>query len=125
MKPYPRNNVNFKIKNPVYVNYDAASSNSRYSIYKKIDNLDFPALEIKLTNAISKNETYKGYYYTTIKNETLFSIAKKYYDDESLWWIIAKANNLKNNGIQVLEKGIILTIPAFSELTSSGGYFQF
>lgn len=124
MKPYPRNEINFKPITPNYVTYDTPYLTSRYSTYRKIDNLNFPVLEIKLTNSISSNETYKGYYYTTKKNETLYQIAKDYYDSEDYWWIIAKANGLKNNGIQALEQGITLNIPAFSELTGPGGYFS-
>lgn len=125
MKPYPRNNINYNVTTPIYTAYDALNKNSRYSVYKKIDNLDFPVLEIKLTNSISNNETFKGYYYTTQNKETLYQIAKNYYDDESYYWIIAKANGLKNDGIQVLEQGTTLVIPTFSELTTPGGYFSY
>ena len=123
MKPYPRNNVNYNVITPTY---EKGNINivSRYSIYKRITNLPFEALEIKLTNSISKNETYRGYYYTTTKNETLYQIAKKYYDDENYWWIIAKANNLQNDEISILEPNITLSIPAFMELTTTGGYFS-
>lgn len=123
MKPYPRNNINYNVITPTY---EKGNINivSRYSIYKRITNLPFEALEIKLTNSISKNETYRGYYYTTTKNETLYQIAKKYYDDENYWWIIAKANNLQNDGISILEPNITLSIPAFMELTTTGGYFS-
>ena len=123
MKPYPRNNIDYDIITPVYVKNETTNANSRYSIYRVIDNLPFKALEIKLTNSISKNETYKGYYYTTTKKETLYEIAKKYYDDESLYWVIAKANNLKNEGITVLDINTTITIPTFAELTRQGGYF--
>lgn len=123
MKPYPRNNIDYDIITPVYVKNETTNANSRYSIYRIIDNLPFKALEIKLTNSISKNETYKGYYYTTTKKETLYEIAKKYYDDESLYWVIAKANNLKNEGITVLDINTTITIPTFAELTRQGGYF--
>lgn len=122
--PYPINNVNYDIKKPVYAKNNESILNSRYSIYRKIVNLDFPVLEIKLTNSISQNETYLGYYYTTNKNETLYQISKKFYSTERYWWIIAKANNLKNDGISYLDKNITLTIPAFSELQKTGGYFN-
>lgn len=123
--PYPNNNnVKYKVKTPIYVKNNTTNNSSRYSVYQKIDNYDFPALEIKLTNSISKNDTYLGYYYTTTKNETLYQISKKYYDDEKLWWVLAKANNLKNEGISVLNEGITLSIPAKSELNRPGGYFN-
>lgn len=124
MIAYPKNNICFNIPTPIYTVNNTVGRESRYSIYRKIDNLDFPALEIKLTNSISQNETYRGYYYTTTENETLYQVAKKYYDNENFWWIIAKANGLKNSGISILDKGITLSIPAYIELSNKGGYFN-
>ena len=49
---------------------------------------------------------------------------EKYYKNEKLWWVIAKANGLKDDGISVLNKGITLSIPAMSELLDTGGYFD-
>lgn len=124
MIPYPRNDVNYDIVTPVYVNNSTAEQNSRYSIYRQLTNFDFSALEIKLINKISKNKTYKGYYHTTKEKETLYSIAKKYYDNESLWWVIAKANNYKDSKLCVIDKGTTIVIPSFSELTADNGYFN-
>ena len=85
MKPYPNNNIYYDVITPNYVKYDTPFTDSRYSIYKKIDNIGFPALEIKLENKITKKETYQGYYHTTSKNETLYQISKMYYNDEKFW----------------------------------------
>lgn len=123
-KAYPRNNIKFDSITPIYEQNDMLNKESRYSIYRIISNLNFPALEIKLTNSISKNETYKGYYYTTTKNETLYQIAKKYYGNEQFYWIIAKANGLKNDGISIIDKNVTLVIPLMSELQDTGGYFD-
>lgn len=123
MKPYPRNKINYIPITPIYAKQDTAKQ-SRYSPYRLITNLDPIALEIKLTNSISSNETYRGYYYTTSRNETLYEIAKNYYNSESYWWIIAKANGLKNDGVSILSQGVTLRIPLFSELTRQGGYFN-
>ncbi len=38
-------------------------------------------------------------------------LAYKYYEDQSLWWIIAIANNL-NNGSIAIEPGIQIRIPS-------------
>lgn len=122
-RPYPRNNVDYDVITPTY-RRNTINTLSRYSVYREITNLPFLALEIKLSNSISKNETYKGYYYTTTRNETLYQIAKKYYGNENYYWVIAKANNLKNEGIAILESNITLVIPAFIELTTAGGYFS-
>ena len=123
MKPYPRNDIDYKIVTPTYENGTSVVT-SRYSVYRRITNLPFEALEIKLTNSISKNSTYRGYYYTTTKKETVYEIAKKYYNDEQYYWILCKANNLKNDNSTIIDKGVTLNIPAFSELTAAGGYFS-
>lgn len=39
-------------------------------------------------------ESVDDFYITASEADYLDSLAKKYYGDESLWWIIAKANNL-------------------------------
>lgn len=122
MKPYPRNNVNYDIITPVYEKSTTVVT-SRYSIYRRITNLSFQALEIKLTNSISKNPTYRGYYHTTTKNENIYEIAKKYYNDENYYWIILKANNLKDDTL-IINKGVTLNVPSFIELTTTGGYFS-
>lgn len=39
-------------------------------------------------------ESEDDFYITVSQVEYLDSLAKKYYGDENLWWIIARANNL-------------------------------
>jgi nucleoid-associated protein YgaU len=39
-------------------------------------------------------ESANDFYITVSEADYLDSLAKKYYGDESLWWIIANANNL-------------------------------
>lgn len=39
-------------------------------------------------------ESDDDFFITVSEADYLDSLAKKYYGDESLWWIIAKANNL-------------------------------
>lgn len=124
MKPYPRNNIDYKPIVPIYVDNTITKDYSRYSIYRIIDNLPNKAYEIKLNTLISTNNTYKGYYYTTTKNDTLYSIAKKYYNNESYYWIVAKANGLKDNNISVIKPNTTLVVPALSELQKKGGYFN-
>lgn len=41
------------------------------------------------------------FYITVNEADYLDSIAKKYYGDESLWWIIARANNLTGYKLSV------------------------
>ena len=123
MRPYPKNNINYTPVNPYYINNPTPNKDSRYSIYRVVDNLNNKALEIKLTNSISKNSTYSGYYYTTTQNETLYSIAKKYYNDEKFYWILAKANGFKDNGLSVIPKNTTIVVPNYVELQKDGGYF--
>ena len=123
MKPYPKNNISYEPITPIYVTNNITNKDSRYSTYRIIDNLPDKALEIKLTNSISRNKTFNGYYYTTKENETLYSIAKLYYDKEEFYWIIAKANGLKDSGITIIPKNTTLVIPNYIELQKDGGYF--
>lgn len=124
MIAYPNNKIDFKVISPEYIKNDTSNKQSRYSVYRKITNLPFQALEVKLLNTISKNPTYEGYYYTTKENETLQQISKKYYNTERLWWIIAKANNLKNESLITLNKNTTIIIPQLLELTKENGYFN-
>lgn len=124
MKPYPMNNINYVPITPVYRKNDKNSQQSRYIVYRLYDNTPNPAHEIRLTNSISKNATYRGYYYTTITNETLYEIAQKYYGSEDYYWVLAKANQLKDGKLSSLKPGTTIVIPTLSELQVSGGYFS-
>ena len=63
---------------------------------------------------------------TTVRGERLDNLAFKYYNDTSLWWVIAKANNI--NGKPVLPAGQVIRIPSniteilekFSKLNAPG-----
>jgi nucleoid-associated protein YgaU len=46
-------------------------------------------------------ESYDDFYITASETDYLDSIAKKYYGDENLWWIIAKANKLSGYQLSV------------------------
>lgn len=123
MIPYPRNNINYTPITPIYTKNTTKFQESRYYPYRIIDNLPRDALEIKLTNSISQNKTFNGYYYTTENNETLYSIAKKYYDREDFYWILAKANGIRDNGLSIIPKGTTIVVPNYIELQKEGGYF--
>jgi hypothetical protein len=49
-------------------------------------------------------------YVVTQTGDRLDTIAYKYYDDQTLWWIIAAANNIHDAAFSV-EDGKILRIP--------------
>jgi nucleoid-associated protein YgaU len=40
-------------------------------------------------------------YITSTEGDYLDSLSKKYYNDESFWWVIANANNLGNGKLTV------------------------
>lgn len=46
-------------------------------------------------------ESSDDFYITVSTLEYLDSLAKKYYGDESLWWVIARANNLPGYKLSV------------------------
>jgi hypothetical protein len=46
-------------------------------------------------------ESYDDFYITVSESDYLDSLAKKYYGDETLWWIIARANNLPGYKLSV------------------------
>ena len=46
-------------------------------------------------------ESYDDFYVTASESDYLDSLAKKYYGDETLWWIIARANNLPGYKLSV------------------------
>lgn len=123
MKAYPENNIKYNPVDPLYVKNTTPYQESRYSPYRIIDNQNNKALEIKLASGISKNDTYKGYYYTTVKNETLYEIAKKYYDNEKFYWVIAKANGIKDDLLSVVPPNTTVIVPNISELQKEGGYY--
>ena len=51
------------------------------------------------------------FYVTVSETDYLDSLAKKYYGDESLWWVIARANNLQ--GYKLSHSGSLqLRIPS-------------
>jgi hypothetical protein len=49
-------------------------------------------------------------YITASDNDYLDSLAKRYYNDESFWWIIANANNLGKGKLSI-PAGTVLRIP--------------
>ena len=67
MKPYPKNNIDYKPVNPIYVKNDTEFKESRYSTYRVVDNLPNDALEVKLTNSISQNKNIYELHWRTLK----------------------------------------------------------
>jgi hypothetical protein len=65
--------------------------------------------ETVLPSQIDKKDT--DIYIITQETDRLDTLARQYYNDPSLWWIIAQANNINSPSIG-LEPGIQLRIPA-------------
>ena len=53
---------------------------------------------------------YNDIYIITNEEMTFDSLANKYYNDATLWWIIAQANNLGNGKLSI-PAGLQLRIP--------------
>jgi hypothetical protein len=47
----------------------------------------------------------------------LSALAKQYYDDETLWWVIAKANGIGKRGLGVDKKLNVIRIPHKNRLS--------
>lgn len=125
MRPYPINNINYTPIVPQYKRNNINVGMSRYYVYHLLDNMKpEPAHEVRLTNSISSNRTFRGYYYTTTKNETLYEIAEKYYGSEDYYWILAKANQFKDDKLSSIKIGTTIVVPLLSELQAEGGYFS-
>lgn len=82
----------------------------RYSSFPKLTNSDNKRY---LPNAVypSIPETQEDIYIITAGTDRYDTLARQFYNDSSLWWIIASANNSKKDSL-VVEKGIQLRIPA-------------
>lgn len=53
----------------------------------------------------------------TTSGDRLDTLAKRYYDDSSLWWIIARANNYNGIGLAV-PNGVVIEIPSPREINT-------
>lgn len=80
-----------------YENNETKKVNDGRTVYRsKI----YPSIPLRDTDIYVATET----------GDRLDSLANQYYNDSSLWWIIASANNLHNAPFG-LEDGTILRIP--------------
>ena len=82
-----------RYKNTIVIN-DKVTQN------RKLKSTEYPKIEFKDSDII----------HVTRFDESYMSLAHKFYNDQSLWWIIAEANQLKDGGF-ALEPDIELRIP--------------
>lgn len=75
------------------------------------------------TNSIYPDipESPDDIYVITTGGDRYDTLARQFYGDSSLWWVIASANNSKKDGL-IVEQGIQLRIPARS--TNVQGLFE-
>jgi hypothetical protein len=64
-----------------------------------------------LPNIVGNNDTY----IETITPERLDTLANQFYNDASLWWVIAAANGIGKGTIRV-PLGMILRIPNITDV---------
>lgn len=67
----------------------------RYKNTKTIKNKNY----YKITNYPSINKSDNDIYIEIKQGDRLDMLAYKYYQDVTLWWVIAKANNLKGDSM--------------------------
>lgn len=84
---------------------------SRYSYTNTIQDIDTNKsyMESTIYPRIKANDN--DFYVISEATDRLDLLAKKYYNDVSLWWIIAVANNL-NSGDFFVKPGVQLRIPS-------------
>jgi nucleoid-associated protein YgaU len=72
--------------------------------------------KFKTTIYESVPETNDDIFLVTTQGDRLDNLANKFYGDATLWWYIARANNLKTMN---LEPGTSIRIPASTEFARS------
>jgi len=84
---------------------------SRYSYTNTIRDVDTNEayMESTIYPRIKANDN--DFYVISEASDRIDLLAKKYYNDVSLWWVIAVANNL-NNGDFFVKPGLQLRIPS-------------
>lgn len=90
----------YKISNPFISTIQEEKTTREY---KRLESYIIPQIEF------SENDIY---IYSKV-GDRLDNLAYKYYEDQSLWWVIAKANNI-GKGSWLVEPGLLLRIPSVS-----------
>lgn len=111
------------------IKYNAPKSfkyTSRYQNCRVIYNTDVDANYFEvLNNYVIDTKSYTPQYHLVEKSERnrLDIIANKYYNDPSLYWVIAKANHMIDPFVVI--PNTILTIPSKECLYAKGGPLAF
>lgn len=91
---------------------------SRYSKYRQIID-DTTYIETFNQTIVEHSDGDQYHIVTTGQKNRLDIIALQYYNDASLWWVIALANNMIDPFIVTVDT--ILRIPSLASLFKSGG----
>jgi hypothetical protein len=84
---------------------------SRYLYSKTLSTKDTKRQYISSTIYPKIKPSDNDFYIISEQGDRLDILSKKYYNDSTLWWIIATANNL-NDATLSIEPGIQLRIPS-------------
>lgn len=99
------------LKNKTYYNFDYLSRYTTVPYY-------YDTLSDKEIYGIGTNlKTNTEYVTHTVKsNDTLHSLALKYYNNPTFWWIIAYFNDVQDSFRPLREKYTTLKIPSISSI---------
>ena len=123
-RTYPRNPDYHQDAELSSTYFRPVSNLSRYKTYKRIINETHQPLQLKLVNGVTREKYYLGTYHTVSLREEnrLDIIANEEYGDQSLYWIIAMANNIIDPFN--VKQGTVLKIPQVATVSMKGGYFD-
>lgn len=99
------------LKNKKYLNYGYLSRMTSTPVY-------FDTLKSKYANGISVdlNKETPSVTHKVKHGETLDSLALKYYNNPTYWWIIAMFNDIQDAFVDIAEKYTVLQIPNLGAL---------
>ena len=99
------------LKNKQYLNYSYLSRMTSTPVY-------FDILTSKYTNGISVdlNKNTPSVTHKLKRGDTLDSLALKYYNNPTYWWIIAMFNNIQDAFIDITARYTVLQIPNLGAL---------
>jgi nucleoid-associated protein YgaU len=100
------------LKNKAYANFDYLSRYTNTPYY-------FDTLSNREIYGIGTNLKTNTEYTTHVvkNNDTLHSLALKYYNDPTFWWVIAYFNDIQDSFISLINHYSVLRIPNISSIT--------
>lgn len=96
---------------------------SRYGKYRQIIENHVARTETFNQSFVDKSDNDKFHTVATEQENRLDIIANIYYNDASLWWVIALANELVDP--MIIKPGSVLRIPPIISLYNLGGALRY